>query len=503
MAASLLVSGGLGFLAAPAFSQSCTVPQDIIIFNDNSGSISNTEFDSSQHAIASFASSFLASSPTSRIAVVNWGCLATTESDCRISAVRNWSSTASDFAYVSVNSTVNKIYRSYGNFSNSDSCGSTLPALSTNSDYLQQSLAALSTDLSGGTPPNSSPLLGPSTATPANTQILIFSDAYNIDDSQISSSGSFASSNALKAAGYKISVFNIFSSAGATRKFARVASVGGSYNGIIATDSGSPADPGGNTLPRRVVTATNYSSPINLISSVNCPSTISLQKALVGTGRINASDQFKMSASGDAAAVAASALASTTSAGTGTGTGTAVTASTGLITFEINPGTAYSLNETMAAGSTSTLTQYSQAVACANTGPTNVAAINGLPISVTPALGDAIVCTVTNAPGSADLSITKTNNLPGTVDQANDTLARGQTTIYRIIVTNNGPQSLTGAVVTDPAVPELTCTSLTCAGTACPSATPAVSALQSGLTLGTLAVGAANAVTLNLTCTVN
>jgi uncharacterized repeat protein (TIGR01451 family) len=102
---------------------------------------------------------------------------------------------------------------------------------------------------------------------------------------------------------------------------------------------------------------------------------------------------------------------------------------------------------------------------------------------------------------STDLQLTKTNNLPGTVDQANDTVTRGQATTYRIIVTNNGPAPVTGAVVNDPSATGLTCTSLTCTGTACPSATPAVSALQAGLALGALAVS--DTVTLNLTCTVN
>lgn len=118
--------------------------------------------------------------------------------------------------------------------------------------------------------------------------------------------------------------------------------------------------------------------------------------------------------------------------------------------------------------------------------------------------GSAITCTFTNTLTSVDLAVTKTNTSGlGPNDQTNDTLSRGQTTTYSIVVTNNGPQPVTGAVVTDPAVAGLTCTSLSCTGVACPSATPAASALQSGLALGTLAVGGGNAVTLNLNCTVN
>ena len=104
-----------------------------------------------------------------------------------------------------------------------------------------------------------------------------------------------------------------------------------------------------------------------------------------------------------------------------------------------------------------------------------------------------------------DLAITKTNNLPGTVDLANDTLARGQSTTYQIVVTNNGPQSVTGAVVTDSAT-GLTCSgSVSCSATpagACPAITPtAAQLLGAGVTLQALPVG--GTATLNLACTVN
>jgi uncharacterized repeat protein (TIGR01451 family) len=102
----------------------------------------------------------------------------------------------------------------------------------------------------------------------------------------------------------------------------------------------------------------------------------------------------------------------------------------------------------------------------------------------------------------ADLAITKTNTpSSGVNDLPADTVTRGANTTYSLVVTNNGPSPVTGAVVQDPAVTGLTCISLTCSGTACP-ASPTVSALQSpGLTLGALAVG--GAVSLSLTCTVN
>jgi uncharacterized repeat protein (TIGR01451 family) len=106
-------------------------------------------------------------------------------------------------------------------------------------------------------------------------------------------------------------------------------------------------------------------------------------------------------------------------------------------------------------------------------------------------------------PGEADLRITKTNNLPGTTDQASDTVTRGQSTSYRIVVTNSGPDSVTGAVVTDTAS-GLTCTGLTCAsssGSSCPAAPTAAQLTGAGVTLLALPVG--GTVTMDLACTVN
>lgn len=52
----------------------------------------------------------------------------------------------------------------------------------------------------------------------------------------------------------------------------------------------------------------------------------------------------------------------------------------------------------MASGSSSTLAQYSAAVSCSNTGPTNVSGTTTLPINVKPVYGDAISCVITNTP---------------------------------------------------------------------------------------------------------
>lgn len=134
-------------------------------------------------------------------------------------------------------------------------------------------------------------------------------------------------------------------------------------------------------------TAVNGVQPSCLIVNAAVVTTISLQKALGGTGRVAPADQFALSGTG----TNAPAVATTT-----TGAGTAVTSMA--YNFAAVPGANYVLNEAMASGSTSTLANYSQAVSCSNTGPTNVSGLTTLPIRVTPAAGDAINCTLTNTP---------------------------------------------------------------------------------------------------------
>lgn len=94
----------------------------------------------------------------------------------------------------------------------------------------------------------------------------------------------------------------------------------------------------------------------------------------------------------------------------------------------------------------------------------------------------------------ADLSLTKTNTpgVNGNVDQNADTVVSGAITQYTITVTNNGPNAADGAVVTDPAVAGLSCSTATCSaagGAVCPAQTGAalVAALQgAGATVSTL-----------------
>jgi uncharacterized repeat protein (TIGR01451 family) len=84
----------------------------------------------------------------------------------------------------------------------------------------------------------------------------------------------------------------------------------------------------------------------------------------------------------------------------------------------------------------------------------------------------------------ADLAIVKSNGV--------SSVTAGGTTAYTITVTNNGPSSVVGAILADPAVAGLTKTAVVCSGTPgqC-AAPPSVAQLESGsFALPTLASGA-------------
>ena len=134
---------------------------------------------------------------------------------------------------------------------------------------------------------------------------------------------------------------------------------------------------------------------------------LTLQKAIGSPGRVASGDQFALSGTGTGAPAAVNT----------TGTGTAVTSAA--YSFTATAGTAYTLNEAMASGSTSVLARYSQTVACSNNGPTVVTGFTTMPISVTPVAGDAISCIVTNTPKKSPV-ITIRKALGGNRLSAND-----------------------------------------------------------------------------------
>lgn len=107
----------------------------------------------------------------------------------------------------------------------------------------------------------------------------------------------------------------------------------------------------------------------------------------------------------------------------------------------------------------------------------------------------------------SDLSITKTNT-PGVnneVDQAADTVQSGAATTYTLRVTNNGPSTITGALVRDAPGAGVTCpagNAVTVSGDGLPSGGPftIASLTGAGITLGALANG--QTTVLSFTCNV-
>ena len=109
---------------------------------------------------------------------------------------------------------------------------------------------------------------------------------------------------------------------------------------------------------------------------------------------------------------------------------------------------------------------------------------------------DSSSATVTVSP-SANLSVVKSNGVTNVL--------KGSTVTYSVLVTNNGPDSTTGAVVTDVVGAGLTCPSgnaVTITGNGVPSGSFNIGNLTSaGITLGTLGNG--QSATLTYSCQVN
>jgi hypothetical protein len=133
-----------------------------------------------------------------------------------------------------------------------------------------------------------------------------------------------------------------------------------------------------NVLPAAQITCT--------FTNAGVAPKIRLQKALAASGRIAAADQFRLAVTGTGAPAAVNT----------TGAGAAITSAA--ISFTATANTAYSLTETMAAGSTSLLTGYAQTVVCTNNNATgtNVSGLSNIPINFTIQAADDISCIITN-----------------------------------------------------------------------------------------------------------
>jgi len=161
---------------------------------------------------------------------------------------------------------------------------------------------------------------------------------------------------------------------------------------------------------------------------------LTLQKALGTGGRQFTGDQFIMNI-----AQAGTTIATTTTTGTGTTLTTAVTPQT-----QVTPATAFTFNE--AASGTTQTTQYTSGLSCTNSytaSPTKLPTTVGG--SITPAMGDVVLCTLTNTKvaANANLTITKTSALVSDpVGSVYPKSIPGAIVAYTLTVSNSGPSAV-------------------------------------------------------------
>lgn len=191
------------------------------------------------------------------------------------------------------------------------------------------------------------------------------------------------------------------------------------------------------TLPSNVATTSYNIGALQFGDAVICTFTntplphLRLQKAIGGTGRIFATDQFTMNIT-----TGSTTVATTTTSGSGTTVTNGATAMT-----QVTAGTSYAMSE--AGSGTTFLPQYNATIACTNASSGSTTTLpTTIPGTVTPVLGDVITCTITNSRLAANalLTVSKTSQLIS--DPSNGTInpkaIPGAVVRYSITVTNTG-----------------------------------------------------------------
>jgi len=202
------------------------------------------------------------------------------------------------------------------------------------------------------------------------------------------------------------------------------------------------ATSGSATVMPTAVTTTSYAlGTMAYGDAVMCTYTetpyphLTLQKALGTGGRQFTGDQFTLNI-----AQGAATIATATTTGSGTTLTTAVTPQ-----VQVTPATVYTFNE--AAAGTTLTTQYTSALGCTNS---YAASATKLPTtvggSITPAMGDVVLCTLTNTKvaSNANLTITKTSALVSDPisGSTNPRSIPGAIVAYTLTVSNSGPAAV-------------------------------------------------------------
>ncbi len=211
-----------------------------------------------------------------------------------------------------------------------------------------------------------------------------------------------------------------------------------------------PATP----LPSNVVTTSYNFGALQFGDNILCTFTnqpfphVRLTKALAGTGRRFAGDQFTMNINQSATTVATT---------TTTGTGTTVTNGS-TPQYQATVGQSYTFNEV--ASGTTNLLQYTSTIACTKPAGSTTVLPTVVGGSITPQMGDVIECTITNTPNSANglLTVVKfstviSDPINGTI---NPKMLPGAVVRYSIVVTNTGTLNISNnsIIITDPLPPE-------------------------------------------------
>ncbi|MEG1558685.1 MAG: hypothetical protein RR228_01290 [Bacilli bacterium] len=190
---------------------------------------------------------------------------------------------------------------------------------------------------------------------------------------------------------------------------------------LVTTIGPNPPTITGVGTPLVTITGTNQSSQAAYVLATSNPTKLTLEtygreavafgfvttrvtiKKNIGA-RINSADQFDLNIGGSP-----SNLVSTT--------GSAVGIQPQSATIYGIPGNTYTINEAMSPGSVSPLSLYTVAVSAVNlTNGGTVPATGSLPLNITPALGDNIVYTITNAaPETFTKTVDKAYAKPGDV----------------------------------------------------------------------------------------
>jgi uncharacterized repeat protein (TIGR01451 family) len=183
----------------------------------------------------------------------------------------------------------------------------------------------------------------------------------------------------------------------------------------------SPASDKTGTRSQVICTFTNTKIP-----------TLTLQKNI--SSRFNSTDQFQLSINN----------------GTTTNTATTTGATTGLQSqsTSFTGAASYTVNETMASGSISTLSQYTPVLVCANaiSGGTSVASVT-LGTAFSLLATDQVTCTITNT-SKPTVKLQK-QVFNGTSWVISNAAKPGDVIEYRITYTNNGSTSINTLVISD------------------------------------------------------